>query len=143
MGNTNNHFKISGNILNKKVMLPWPQPIVRQRISQEGCTKQNKWNSFYYEFLWAADNWLNLTFIIQLNLALRRQAQFLLYVFNKTELHQSQAWFEMDYEKKDKNKEKLRKKIIFLKKIGPMTPFFALMCSDQFSILSLVCAIEC
>ena len=36
---------------------------------------------------------------------LRRQAQFLLYVFNKTELHQSQAWFEMDYEKKDKNKE--------------------------------------
>ena len=36
---------------------------------------------------------------------LRRQAQFLLYVFNKMELHQSQAWFEMDYEKKDENKE--------------------------------------
>ena len=35
----------------------------------------------------------------------RRQAQFLFYVFNKTELHQSQAWFEMEYEKKDKKKE--------------------------------------
>ena len=42
------------------------------------------------------------------------QAQFLLYVFNKTELHQSQAWFVMEYDKKDKNKENKEKKIIFI-----------------------------
>ena len=56
---------------------------------------------------------------------LRRQAQFLLYVFNKTELHQSQAWFEMDYEKKDKNKENQEKKIFFFWKT-PHGPLFCI-----------------